>query len=83
MEVKVTRTVREDDPNWEELYVFSETSQQGYAVSTRECFEDPEDAQFSRDQLSCQDIVKFMKLAYDAGKAGEVLEIKEIIEEDL
>lgn len=82
MEVKLTKTNREDDPNWEELYVFSETSQQGYAIATRECFEEPEDASFSRDQLSCGDVVKFMKLAYEAGKAGEVLEIEEIIEED-
>lgn len=82
MKVNLTRTVREDDPNWEELYVSSGTPPQSYTLDTRECFEDPEDAQFSREQLSCGDVVKFMKLAYEAGKAGEDLEIEEIVEED-
>ncbi len=37
--------------------------------------ENPEDAIIERDLTSCQDIVVFMKKAYEAGKNGEDFEV--------
>lgn len=38
---------------------------------------EPEDAIIGRDLMDGNDIIKFIKLGYEAGKKGEVLEIEE------
>ena len=42
----------------------------------------PEDAIIERDLIGCGEIIKYMKLAYEAGKNGEPLEIIKENEED-
>lgn len=37
----------------------------------------PEDAHIGRDLIDGRDIIKFIRMGYEAGKAGEELEISE------
>ena len=37
----------------------------------------PEDAIIGRGLISCDDIIDYMKMAYEAGKAGETLDISD------
>ena len=43
---------------------------------------EPEDSNLGRDFSGCYDIVKLMKMAYDAGKAGEEFEVEEVEVDD-
>lgn len=43
-----------------------------YITDLSEC---PEDAHIGRDLVDGNDIIRYMKLAYEAGKAGEPLDI--------
>lgn len=42
----------------------------------------PEDACFERDLVDSSDIVRFMEIAYEAGKNGEKLELEYIDSKD-
>lgn len=42
----------------------------------------PEDAHIGRDLIDGRDIIKFIKMGYDAAKAGEELNISEGPDED-
>lgn len=38
----------------------------------------PEDAIIGRDLVSCDDIIKYMKIAYEAAKRGENIEFEDV-----
>lgn len=44
---------------------------------------EPEDANLSRDFNDCYSIVNLMKMAFDAGKAGETFEVEKVEVDDL
>lgn len=57
---------------------------QGECVASEEVYplcECPEDATIERDLIGCKDIIKYMRIAYEAGKNGEEF-IVNITEED-
>ena len=69
MQIEVLWKEDEDFLTSEQLFINGERKETVFPLC--EC---PEDAIIGRDLISCQDIVKYMKLAYEAGKADERLE---------
>lgn len=51
-------------------------------ASIRDLSECPEDAHIGRDLIDGRDIIRFIQLGYEKGKAGEEIEIMERFEED-
>ena len=79
--MKITYSITEN--LWDEDYIADEMSVEDkdgnnigneYVGPLCEC---PEDAIIGRDLISCGDIIKYMKKAYEAGVNGEELIIEE------
>ena len=74
MKIEITCGNNYDGNDWEEMTINGKD-----ACSVYPC--EPEDAIIGRDLISCQDIVEYMKRAYEAGKNGEKFEVNIIGEE--
>lgn len=77
MNVKIKKSENYDGNTCEEMFINGKSV--CYVSPLCEC---PEDAIIGRSLISCCEIFKYMKLAYEAGKNGEELELLEIIDTD-
>lgn len=69
MKVKIIQGTNSDEAMHDKLYINDKEVLSAYPL-----YECPEDASLERDMISCDDVESFMKIAYDAGKAGEPYE---------
>lgn len=75
--MKVRIESEEDDCGY--LY-YQELSIDGRRVlSVGNLDECPEDATLSRSLVSCDDVLRFMKIAHEAGLRGEPLDIEHVV----
>jgi hypothetical protein len=73
--MKVKLTVTERDYNVRHVLDINQGKRKFYIHDLCEC---PEDAIIGRDLIDGQDLIDVMKMAYEAGKNGELLEIEEV-----
>jgi len=82
MKLIITRgTQKWTDFVWEEMDI-QISDKKTQTISVYPLSECPEDAIIGRDLISCGEIANLMKIAYEAGKNGEELEIEELEDDE-
>jgi hypothetical protein len=66
MKIKVIEGTNSDNAIWQRMLINGEE-----ALSVYPLYECPEDAIIGRDLVSCNEVVNFMRQAYEAGKNGD------------
>ena len=76
MNIKVAYGTFDSLDSWEQMFI--DGKDELFVTDLSEC---PEDAIIGRDLVSCQKVVQYMIMAYEAGKRGELLKV-EVKKED-
>lgn len=77
MKIKVIEGANNDQATWQRMLINGEE-----VLSVYPLYECPEDAIIGRDLVSCDEVVNFMRRAYEAGKNGEEFSVTEENGED-
>ena len=75
MKIKIISSMNSEDLEREDMEIDGK-----YRLHVAPLCECPEDAIIGRDLVSCIDVSKFMKEAYEAGKRGEEFEVEVVTE---
>lgn len=77
MKIKVIEGANNGQATWQRMLINGEE-----VLSVYPLYECPEDAIIGRDLVSCDEVVNFMRRAYEAGKNGEEFSVTEENGED-
>lgn len=72
MKITIITGQNSDYCEWQKMKIDGKS-----ACSVYPLYDCPEDAIIGRDLISCTQIAEYMRMAYEAGKNGEVFEIEE------